>query len=108
MTDGLLPIIFPRMTIALLLAEIRAFLDREDVNMTETTFGRLAVNDGKFVPRLRNGGSLTFSTAEKVGSFISEYSSKAAVGSRGKESRASQHRESARGIHQPKKRAGAA
>ena len=38
--------------------------------VAESTFGRLAVNDGKFVNRLRDGGRITTSTWERVRSFI--------------------------------------
>ena len=38
--------------------------------MSEATFGRLAVNDGKLVPRLREGKSITLSTLERVRAFI--------------------------------------
>jgi hypothetical protein len=38
--------------------------------MAESTFGRLAVNDGKFVGRLREGGAVTPQTAERVRSYI--------------------------------------
>jgi hypothetical protein len=40
--------------------------------MAETTFGRLAVNDGKFVSRLRSGGRVTPETAARVRSFIQQ------------------------------------
>ena len=36
-----------------LIAQIEAFCRAEDI--AESTFGRQAVNDGKFVGRLRNG-----------------------------------------------------
>jgi hypothetical protein len=39
--------------------------------LAESTFGRLAVNDGKFVGRLREGASVTAQTAERVRSYIS-------------------------------------
>jgi hypothetical protein len=58
------------MTVARMLSEIEAFLGLDGVSMTETTFGRLAVNDGKLVPRLRAGGSCTLTTADKVRAFI--------------------------------------
>lgn len=51
-----------------LLAEIEAFVAEH--GMAETTFGRLAVNDGKFVARLRANGNITFATAERVRAFI--------------------------------------
>src|SRR6202049_3949566 len=38
--------------------------------MAESTFGRLAVNDGKLVNRLRLGGRVTTETAERVRAFI--------------------------------------
>ena len=38
--------------------------------IAESTFGRLAVNDGKLVSRLRLGGRVTTETAERVRAFI--------------------------------------
>ena len=38
--------------------------------MAESTFGRKAVNDGKFVSRLRTGARVTPETFEKVKKFI--------------------------------------
>lgn len=38
--------------------------------MAESTFGRLAVNDGKLVTRLRTGGRVTIETVNKVQSFM--------------------------------------
>jgi len=52
-----------------LLLEIETFLSSRQ--MAETTFGRMAVNDGKFVARLRRGGNMTISTVSKVRHFIS-------------------------------------
>jgi SAM-dependent methyltransferase len=40
------------------------------VGMAESTFGRLAVNDGKLVGRLRLGGRVTTETAERVRAFM--------------------------------------
>jgi hypothetical protein len=54
--------------VAALLAEIETFI--ADAAMAESTFGRLAVNDGKFVGRLRDRGNITFATAQKVRGFI--------------------------------------
>ena len=34
--------------------------------ISETTFGRYVVNDGKFVARLRAGSSMTLKTLERV------------------------------------------
>ena len=55
-------------TQAQLLAEIEAFLSQR--RMAETTFGRLAVNDGKFVGRLRGGANMTLATVEKVRRYL--------------------------------------
>ncbi len=38
--------------------------------MAELTFGRLAVNDGKLVNRLRLGGRVTTDTVDRVRAFI--------------------------------------
>jgi hypothetical protein len=43
--------------------------------MAESTFGRLAVNDGKFVGRLREGGAVTAQTIERVHRFINQETS---------------------------------
>jgi SAM-dependent methyltransferase len=51
-----------------LLQEIAAYCRR--TGMAETTFGRRAVNDGKFASRLRCGGRVTLDTLERVRSFI--------------------------------------
>lgn len=51
-----------------LLSEIEAFLGTRKI--AETTFGRMAVNDGKFVGRLRAGSNMTLSTIEKVREFL--------------------------------------
>jgi hypothetical protein len=40
------------------------------VRMAESTFGRLAVNDGKLVSRLRLGGRVTTDTVDRVHAFI--------------------------------------
>ncbi|RPH67621.1 MAG: hypothetical protein EHM83_00995, partial [Burkholderiales bacterium] len=52
-----------------LLREIVEYCRKAGV--AESTFGRFAVNDGKFVNRLRDGGRITTATAERVRSFIS-------------------------------------
>ncbi len=51
-----------------LLDEIKAFLPERGI--TEATFGRLAVNDGKFVKRLTRGDGIMLSTMERVRAFI--------------------------------------
>jgi hypothetical protein len=38
--------------------------------MAESTFGRMAVNDGKFVGRLRDGSGVTSKTMTRVRAFI--------------------------------------
>ena len=53
-----------------LLTEIFAFCRKAD--MAETTFGRRAVNDGKFVGRLKYGGKVTTATVERVRAFIAQ------------------------------------
>ena len=40
--------------------------------LAESTFGRLAVNDGKFAQRLRDGGAVTAQTVKRVRAFISQ------------------------------------
>lgn len=51
-----------------LLGEIEAFLKTRKI--AETTFGRLAVNDGKFVGRLRSGANMTLQTVSRVREFL--------------------------------------
>lgn len=51
-----------------LLDEIDAFLS--EARMAESTFGLKAVNDGKFVRRLREGKRCWPETAEKARGFI--------------------------------------
>jgi hypothetical protein len=54
-----------------LLREIAGYCRR--VGMAESTFGRLAVNDGKLVSRLRFGGRVTLGTVERVHTFIEHH-----------------------------------
>jgi hypothetical protein len=51
-----------------LLRDIAEYCRR--AGMAESTFGRLAVNDGKLVSRLRLGGRVTTDTADRVHAFI--------------------------------------
>lgn len=60
-----------------LLAEIGNFI--ADRRITETTFGRLAVNDGKFVARLRSGGNMTTDLLNKAHRFIEAERARAAA-----------------------------
>jgi hypothetical protein len=54
-----------------LLADIDAFTAA--FGMSESTFGRLAVNDGKFVARIRGGGNMTVPTMERVRAFMAKH-----------------------------------
>lgn len=54
-----------------LLSEISEFC--RAAGMAESTFGRAAINDGKLVSRLRNGGRITTDTLDKIREFISGY-----------------------------------
>jgi hypothetical protein len=56
------------MTAAELLQEISGYC--REAGLAETTFGRLAVNDGKLISRLRDGGRLTQATLDRVRSFM--------------------------------------
>src|SRR5213593_1727498 len=51
-----------------LLGSISDFCRR--TGMAESTFGRRAVNDGKFVARLRDGARVTPETLERVNKFM--------------------------------------
>lgn len=51
-----------------LLEEIDSFLAR--TGMAETTFGKKALNDGKAIGRLRNGGRMWPETVEKLRGFM--------------------------------------
>ncbi len=54
-----------------LLQEIADYCRR--ARMAETTFGRRAVNDGKFTSRLRYGGRVTLDTVQRVQDFIAAH-----------------------------------
>lgn len=53
------------------LSEIEAFLTEE--SMRPTTFGIRAMNDAKFVTKLRDGADVTTRTMDRVRQFICEY-----------------------------------
>lgn len=57
--------------IVALLQEIDAF--RARTGMAETRFGRLALNDGHFLRRLRGGGNVTVRTLDRVRAFMAGY-----------------------------------
>src|SRR6187402_1181285 len=60
-----------------LLGSISEFCRR--TGMAESTFGRRAVNDGKFVARLRDGARITPETLERVSSFLERHGGSAPV-----------------------------
>ena len=53
-----------------LVGEIEAYC--RESGIAETTFGRIAVNDGKFVGRLRDGKGVTTATVDRVRRFLVE------------------------------------
>jgi hypothetical protein len=55
----------------MLLQEISEYCRR--VGMAESTFGRLAVNDGKFVSRLKYGGRITTETLHRVRTYMENH-----------------------------------
>ena len=61
-----------------IVAEIERFCRR--FGIAESTFGNRAINDGKFVGRLRNGRRVTTATVEKVRAYMAAHESDAAVG----------------------------
>jgi len=54
--------------VAELLSEIDAFTSAAQI--APATFGTRAVNDGKFVDRIRAGGNLTVATIDRVRSYM--------------------------------------
>ena len=54
--------------VAQLIEEIGSFC--EAAGIAETTFGRRAVNDGKFVGRIREGADVNVSTVDRVRAYI--------------------------------------
>ncbi len=59
------------MSAEVLLSEISDFC--RAVGLAESTFGRAAINDGKLVSRLRNGGRITTDTLDRIRHFMSNY-----------------------------------
>ena len=53
-----------------LIQEIESYCNAAGI--AESTFGRQAVNDGKFVARLRAGKGITMSTVGKVRQFLTD------------------------------------
>src|SRR5712672_2559223 len=58
-----------------LLGSISDFCQR--TGMAESTFGRRAVNDGKFVARLRDGARITPETLDRVTAFLERHGASA-------------------------------
>src|SRR5713226_4201974 len=54
-----------------ILGEIREYC--RATQTAESTFGRLVVNDGKLVSRLRDGARITTGTLDKVRAYLSEH-----------------------------------
>jgi hypothetical protein len=59
-----------RVEASALLKEITDYC--REAGLAESTFGKLAVNDGKFVNRLREGGRITTNTLERIRGFIAD------------------------------------
>src|ERR1700733_11034482 len=60
-----------------ILGEIRDYC--RATRTAESTFGRLVVNDGKLVSRLRDGARITTGTLDKVRAYLSEHHQAAPV-----------------------------
>src|SRR5215212_5325468 len=54
-----------------ILGEIRDYC--RETRTAESTFGRLVVNDGKLVSRLRDGARITTGTLDKVRAYLAEH-----------------------------------
>src|SRR5215475_4593506 len=61
----------PTATAEQILGEIREFC--RATQTAESTFGRLVVNDGKLVSRLRDGAKITTGTLDKVRAYLNEH-----------------------------------
>src|SRR4029453_17521978 len=61
----------PPATAEQILGEIRDYC--RQTRTAESTFGRLVVNDGKLVSRLRDGARITTGTLDKVRAYLSEH-----------------------------------
>jgi SAM-dependent methyltransferase len=67
----------PANTTDQILGEIRDYCRK--TRTAESTFGRLVVNDGKLVSRLRDGARITTGTLDKVRAYLSEVGSEPAA-----------------------------
>src|SRR4051794_6376906 len=72
----------PSATAEQVLREIRDYC--RETRTAESTFGRLVVNDGKLVSRLRDGARITTATLDKVRAYLGEH--RPAPSARGKPS----------------------
>src|SRR3954447_24348918 len=54
-----------------ILGEIRDYC--RETRTAESTFGRLVINDGKLVSRLRDGARITTATLDKVRAYLAEH-----------------------------------
>jgi hypothetical protein len=54
-----------------LIADIEQFLAEHQ--MAESTFGLRAVNNGKLMSRLRNNGSVTITTLDRIRAFMRDH-----------------------------------
>src|SRR5215475_12858247 len=61
----------PTATAEQILGEIREFC--RATQTAESTFGRLVVNDGKLVSRLRDGAKITTGTLDKVRAYLTSH-----------------------------------
>jgi hypothetical protein len=69
--NGQLPPVKAPATAEQILSEIREFC--RQTHTAESTFGRLVVNDGKLVSRLRDGARITTGTLDKVRAYLAEH-----------------------------------
>ena len=69
--NGHAPLAKPPATAEQILGEIRDYC--RQTQTAESTFGRLVVNDGKLVSRLRDGARITTGTLDKVRTYLSEH-----------------------------------
>lgn len=66
---GYFPVLSPSMSSReKFVAEVEAFLTR--TGMSARAFGIAALNDGRFVARLRDGGDVRLETADRVRRFM--------------------------------------
>ena len=65
-----------QLPVVTLLGSISSFC--QQTGMAESTFGRRAVNDGKFVSRLRDGARVTPETLHRVNEFIARHGGESA------------------------------